>query len=198
MQSKAESSCSSFVTGELHMSQHIGSLELFFSSLCGLYNNIHIYFRYQNDYSILYERKCIHKNIMSFTKYLFFTLFSYFLEFCLLFWSLRPLIFSINHATIKNPTDISPNFHLQAEKRRIFHLFFCCSVINVIQQLYRATSRCAPSLLDRLAKNDVNETEKRFSQRRRRFSFSFSITLACTRATRAARARWLYSNLVKC
>lgn len=88
------------------------------------------------DYSILYERKCIHKNIMSFTKIFFLDV-----HFLRCVFGLFSLLFSIDHAITENLTDISQTAHFQTEKRRIFHLFFCCSVINVIQQLYRAALR---------------------------------------------------------
>lgn len=114
---------------------------LHFSTLAELYNNIHI-FRYQNDYSILYERKCIHKNIMSFTKY--FSLSRFLL---LGLWPKFSGFSGFYSFLITRQSSNNRMFHqfftFNSQKIYFFSYFYC-SVINVIQQLCRATSRCAP------------------------------------------------------
>lgn len=111
----------------------------------------------------VYIRILCHSRNIFFTLLLFFLAFPFgFPNFCRLFWDTFALLFSINHATVKNPTDILPTFHLYCEKKQIFHLFFCCSVINVIQQLCRATLRCAPFTTEYSLKMMWMKTRKRY------------------------------------
>ena len=101
-----------------------------------LHNSTHI-FLVSNDYSILYEQKCTHKNIMSLNVFIIFEFF----VFCFLhFFSF------LQSFTLKNERDfivISLN-----EPRTLDFIILLCSVIKVIQQFFSSKM-----FLDRTTRN---------------------------------------------